>query len=278
MSNAEGTPAGWYADPMGRHHYRWYDGTQWTDSVASGGVQSTDPLHGAPPTTVVGDTAPEDVRDQVTRRAGIDPALPTGGGTLFTEPVLVVNQKAKLIEVNNEFAVYDAQGTQIGAVRQVGQGAVKKAMRVLSSMDQFMTHTLQVVDRDGTVMLQLTRPRKFMKSRIVVQDAQGAPVGEIVQKNVIGKIDFALMGPDGQVGTIQGENWRAWNFGIVDAAGTEVARITKTWEGLAKTLFTTADDYVVQIHTQSPEPLRSLVVAAAVSVDLALKQDARGFN
>jgi hypothetical protein len=43
-------------------------------------------------------------------------------------------------------------------------------------------------------------------------------------------------------------------------------------------MFTTADNYVLQIHADLPEPLRSLVVASAVSVDLALKQDSRGFG
>jgi len=60
--------------------------------------------------------------------------------------------------------------------------------------------------------------------------------------------------------------------------GVEVARITKTFEGIAMTMFTTADNYVVQIHTQIPQPLNSLVVAAALSVDTALKQDSRGFG
>ncbi len=277
MSAPETTPPGWYPDPMGRHEYRWYDGNAWTDHVSSGGVQSTDPLQAAPPTTVAGTTDAAKVQRQVTEQAHVAPGA-VGGGTLFTEPVLVVNQKAKLIEVNNEYAIHDAQGTQIGAIRQVGQSTAKKALRVLTSLDQFMTHSLQVIDRDGSVALALTRPAKFVKSKIVVQNGQGAPVGEIVQQNAIGKIRFGLMGPGGQVGEIRGENWRAWNFAITDGAGNEVARITKTWEGLAKTMFTTADNYVVQIHTQTDEPLRSLVVAAAVSVDLALKQDARGFS
>ena len=36
-----------------------------------------------------------------------------GGGSIFTEPVLIVNQKAKLIEINNEYAVYDRAGRQM---------------------------------------------------------------------------------------------------------------------------------------------------------------------
>ena len=58
----------------------------------------------------------------------------------------------------------------------------------------------------------------------------------------------------------------------------EVARVKKTWEGLARTMFTTADNYVVRIHRPLEEPLRSMVVASALSVDTALKQDQRGLN
>jgi uncharacterized protein YxjI len=197
---------------------------------------------------------------------------------LFTEPVLVVNQKTKLIELTNEYGIFDQSGRRLGAVRQVGQSTARKALRLVSSLDQFLTHRLQVVDADGAPVLALTRPAKVFKSRIVVEDAEGRAVGEIVQENMVGKINFGLHADGRRVGAIKAENWRAWNFSITDDAGTEVARITKTWEGLAKTVFTTADNYVVQIHRPLDEPLRTLVVASALGVDTALKQDARGFG
>ena len=201
------------------------------------------------------------------------------GGTLFTEPVLVVNQKAKFIEMVNEYGVFDQNGNQIGFVAEVGQSTAKKIARFVSSLDQFMTHTLAVYDASGRKVCELVRPRKVMKSKVLVSDGTGQPVGAIVQQNMIGKINFALQDQSGQqVGAIKGENWRAWNFRIEDAAGAEVARITKTFEGLAKTLFTTADNYVVQIHRRLDEPLRSMVVASALCVDTALKQDSRGLG
>ena len=43
-------------------------------------------------------------------------------------------------------------------------------------------------------------------------------------------------------------------------------------------MFTTADNYVVQIHEQLPQPLHSLVVASALGIDTALKQDSRGLS
>ncbi|MEU9483323.1 phospholipid scramblase-related protein [Streptomyces decoyicus] len=220
---------------------------------------------------------PGAVQQQVQHQAGMAPGGP-GGGTLFTEPVLVVNQKAKLIEVTNEYGVFDQHGNTIGAVVQVGQSTAKKVLRVVSSLDQYMTHKLEIRDAHGRPQLILTRPAKIIKSKVIVQRPDGSPVGEIVQQNAIGKINFAMMANGQQIGAIKAENWRAWNFAIVDHAETEVARITKTWEGLAKTMFTTADNYVLQIHHQLPDPLLSLVVATALTVDTALKQDARGFG
>ncbi|MGI8757230.1 MAG: phospholipid scramblase-related protein [Acidimicrobiales bacterium] len=266
----------WYPDPMGRHEYRWYDGTQWTDQVSSHGKTATDPVSGHSPVPV-SDLKPERFAKNLAK-AGVTPGAVKGGGTIFSEPILVVSQKAKLIEITNEYAIMDQDGNQIGAVRQVGQSAAKKVLRVLTSVDQFMTHKLQVVDAGGQVVLQLTRPAKVMKSKIVVQDGLGAEIGQIVQDNMIGKIHFSLVAGDQTHGSINAENWRAWNFNIQDAQGAEVARITKTFAGLARAAFTTADNYVVQIHRPLEDPLCSLVVAAAVSVDTALKQDNRGFN
>lgn len=278
MTTQSNTPAGWYPDPHGAAQtLRYWDGTQWTDHTnpaqQPAGQVPQQPAH--IPQQQQGPDAK--VQRQVQQQAGVAAGGP-GGGTLFTEPVLVVNQKAKLIELTNEYKVMDQSGREIGSVTQVGQGVLKKILRFVSSLDQFMTHKLEIRDAYGQPQLLLTRPAKIFKSRVIVSRPDGSPVGEIVQKNMIGKINFAMIANGQQVGAIKAENWRAWNFAIVDHADNEVARITKTWEGLAKTLFTTADNYVLQIHYQLPEPLLSLVVATALTVDTALKQDARGWG
>jgi uncharacterized protein YxjI len=270
-------PAGWYADPFGRHEARYYNGAVWTEHVASHGRQSTDPPVGASHVPTV-QRAPEKVQRDVLRAGQAGVAGFSGGGSVFTEPILVVNQKAKIIEVSNEYAIYDQNARQIAAVREVGQSGLKKAVRLLTSYDQYLTHKLQVVDMAGTPLLTLTRPAKVMKSRIIVQDPAGNEIGQIVQQNVFGRIRFALESGGATLGSINAENWRAWNFSIRDHTDTEIARVTKTWEGLAKTMFTTADNYVVQIHRPLQGALQALVVAAALSIDTALKQDARGFG
>ncbi|MFF5012744.1 phospholipid scramblase-related protein [Streptomyces sp. NPDC001165] len=284
MTTQSNTPAGWYPDPHGAAQtLRYWDGAQWTEHTnpaqqAAGQVPQQQAAPQQPAAHIPHQQGPDaKVQRQVQQQAGVAAGGP-GGGTLFTEPVLVVNQKAKLIELTNEYKVMDQNGREIGAVVQVGQSALKKILRFVSSLDQFMTHKLEIRDAYGQPQLVLTRPAKFIKSRVIVTRPDGSPVGEIVQQNMIGKINFAMNVNGQQVGAIKAENWRAWNFAIVDHSDNEVARITKTWEGLAKTLFTTADNYVLQIHYQLPEPLLSLVVATALTVDTALKQDNRGWN
>ncbi|CAA9267082.1 MAG: FIG01128857: hypothetical protein [uncultured Acidimicrobiales bacterium] len=164
----------------------------------------------------------------------------------------------------------------MGAVRQVGQSGARKALRLVSNLDSFLKVHLDVVDRAGQPLLRLTRPGKVVKSTVIVERPGVGEVGRLVQENAIGKIRFAMVVGDQKWGSINAENWRAWNFSIRDHTETEIARITKTWEGLAKAAFTTADNYVVQIHRPLEEPLRTLVVAAAVSVDTALKQNDSG--
>ena len=202
--------------------------------------------------------------------------LPVG---LLDHDRVIINQKAKLIELTNEYVIRDETGRDIGLIRQEGQSKLKKVARFVSSFDQFMTHRLAAYEPDGSRVLELVRPAKFAKSKVVVSDGSGGPVGEIRQQNVFGKIRFGLHDHLGQkIGEIQAKNWRAWNFDIVDAAGTQVGRITKTWEGLAKTVFTTADDYLLDIRPGLSGPLRMLTFASAIGVDTALKQDSRGFG
>jgi uncharacterized protein YxjI len=276
-------PPAWHPDPFGRFESRYWDGERWTEHVSRAGQALVDPPVPSAPVrrpeddyVPVGSHRPDQVQRQVVRATGATGPAAGGGGTVFTEPVLVVNQKAKFIEMTNQYAVYDQNGQQIAGVQQVGQSAGRKALRLLTNVDQFLTHRYEIRDAGGTLLLSMVRPGKILKSTIIVNDGAGNEVGRIVQENAIGKIRFALVDPAGnRWGGINAENWRAWNFNIQDHTGTEVARITKTFAGLVKATFTTADNYVVQIHRPLEDPLRTLVVAAALGVDTALKQDDR---
>src|SRR5215216_6257508 len=68
---------------------------------------------------------------------------PEGGGNamsdLLTHDTLVFKQKAKLIELTNEYKVLDQEGNVVGLIREEGQSTARKALRILTKVDQFLT-------------------------------------------------------------------------------------------------------------------------------------------
>jgi uncharacterized protein YxjI len=196
---------------------------------------------------------------------------------LLGHDVLVISQKAKIIEMMDEYRVFDDAGIEIGTIREVEQSTTKKAVRLFSGVDQFLTHKLGLYDSDGQQVLMLERPAKLMRSRIKVSDAEGTVRGAILQDNVVGTKHFALVDGNGdRIGSIDGENWLSWDFAIRNNAGAEVGRITKEWAGILKEGYTTADTYVLQIEAEVSSDLRSLMFASAAGLDVALKQDDTG--
>jgi len=187
--------------------------------------------------------------------------------------VLVVNQKIKFIGANTEYAVLDQRGHRVGAVLEVGQSRMKNAVSVRSASSRL--RRMQVVDLQGRLVMTLTRPAKVVKSTLVVRRPDGTEIGQIVQKNVgfLKSVRFSIESQGRVLGSMTAENWIAWDFNIQDASGREVARVTKTWAGWAKERFTKSDNYVVEINLPVEEPLHSLVVAASLAIDTALKED-----
>ena len=101
---SEQAPPGWFPDPFGRHEHRYWDGVQWTQHVGSHGHQSVDaPLVAPPSPTTLASAAKvtppnasgpipstnKKVQRQL-QKLGVADSTQVGGGTLFTEQVLVV--------------------------------------------------------------------------------------------------------------------------------------------------------------------------------------------
>lgn len=198
-------------------------------------------------------------------------------GTLLGASLLVVNQRPKVLEVNTEYEVFGSDGTQIGAIRQIGQSRTRRAARIFTPFDQYFTHHFELRDLEGRPVLRLTRPRKVFLTRLNVFAGDNSYLGTIKQQNILWKIRFGITASGGvPIGQLRADNLRAWDFSVYDTLDRCMANVVKSWEGWGRTAFTRADHYVVRIHVRLDQPMRGLVLAAALATDLALKQDARG--
>jgi uncharacterized protein YxjI len=213
------------------------------------------PTHdSSPPTTRKGNK----IRRQAQRAA-----LADGSGepdlAVFTEPVLVINQKGKLVELRAEYAIYNRDGLQLAAVRG----------RHLSSR-------IQVVDMHGRSLLDMRRESSLVSSRVIVTRGNGEKVGRIVPSRSWNQVDrdFKLEGVNNeQIGAVFAEDrQRHREFNVQDASGNVVAHVSKTRAGLAKELFTKGDHYVVEFPRASSDQLRALSIATALVIDTRFHQ------
>jgi uncharacterized protein YxjI len=177
-----------------------------------------------------------------------------------------------VFEMRNQYELADEAGQKIGAVEQVGQSPFTFIVRLMSDWDVALPVTLVVSDGAGGKVLELHKP--WFRYAVTVSGADGTVVGIVRKRARLGKAVFTVFAPDGTtvLGEVKAENWRARNFRVDDSAGTEVARVTKQWRGLLTEAFTDADSYAVTFEPSTAEPLRSLAFAAALSVDLTMKQ------
>ena len=75
-----------------------------------------------------------------------------------------------------------------------------------------------------------------------------------------------------QIADIKGD-WKGWNFKILTTDGKEMGVITKKWAGLGKELFTSADNYMVEIREGfGGQDAVTLLLGAALAIDVLYKE------
>ena len=237
-----GEPAleGWRADPFGRHEARFYDGSRWTPYVRDGDAHSVDePVEG------VG-------------REGRD------GPEILTADLLVVELHLDPDDRAAPYRVFGRDGRDLGTVRR--------------STDK--ESELEVIGGDGQVALILTKASSTTrKSVVTVRDGYGAELGRLVEQHLPGMSAFALKSVVGaNVGFVRARTWVGWDIRVEDERNRPVASISKSWEGLERAAFSTADTYVVRIDREMLDPQRALVYAAGLAVDTLLKKDTPRFS
>lgn len=274
-------PAGWHIDPFQRFQHRYWDGDRWTEHVSTNGQQRVDPPVGAippaqipstpatrpaapavqqtwPMTDVPTDSKAKKIQKQV-QKVGLADTTGFPDQAILSEPVLVINQKGKLVELRAEYAIFDRHGRQLAAVR---------GKRISSRMT--------VVDMNGRTLLELRREHNILSSKYILTHGHGAKVGRIVPSMNWNQVDrdFKLEGVDNEpIGAVYREDrGRHRDFNVQDATGAVVANISKTRAGLAKEMFTKGDNYVLEFPGVVGDPLRTMSIAAALVVDTAYHQ------
>ena len=173
----------------------------------------------------------------------------------------------------NNFDILDPEtGEEILHCREPNLGGFTKLLR-FSEHKKHTPFDLHVTTPDGRPVFQVTRGIAIFLSRVKVTDPSGEVLGGFQQRffSVGGRFDI-LDAEDDPVCSLAG-TWTRWNFSFTHE-GRELATVSKKWSGIGKELFTSADNYMLEISdlVLPGAPVRKLILASVLCIDMVLKE------
>ncbi len=183
----------------------------------------------------------------------------------------LIDEKVTFLQFENEYKVYNDLGIQVGSIKQKVSGWFK-FLRLLLNKAMF-PFLLEIKDTNDQHLVSIQRGWTFWMSKITILDSNNNITGYIRQKFKFFKPTFRILDANEiQIAEITGD-WKAWNFTIKDANGSQVGTISKKWAGAMKELFTSADKYYVKIDPTYAEDQNKInIVATAITIDMVLKE------
>lgn len=193
--------------------------------------------------------------------------------TVLTRNTFFVKEHPAVFKAAKFYDIYNPDsGEMIMTCREQNLSLITKFFRFSDARRMTPFH-LQVEDNRGNRVVSVKRGVSLFVSTVEVFDGKDVLIGRFKQKffSIGGRFEL-FDAQDNHVLTLQGK-FTSWEFKLL-REGIEFATISKQWAGLARELFTSADNYMIQISDRIPpeSPLRPLIIAAAMCIDLVFKE------
>ena len=191
----------------------------------------------------------------------------------LNQNLFFVKEHVALFKAANHFDIYNPDtGQIILECREERLGFFTKMLR-FTDYKRMTPFEIDINTPDGKRILTVKRGVSFWLSNVKVLDEKDKLIGRFKQKffSIGGKFEV-FDANDNPLCMLRGK-WTSWEYRFA-SADKEFALVTKKWSGLGKELFTSADNYMLQISNDVPadHPIRMLILAAVMCIDLVLKE------
>lgn len=187
--------------------------------------------------------------------------------------IYLVKEHTGIFKASNNYDVFDPEsGEQIIHCREERLGFITKALRFTDYKTMTPFH-VELKTPAGEPIISVKRGVSIFLSNVEVFDEHDELIGGFKQKFFSIGGAFKVLGPNGEELCALKGKWTGWDFRFI-AGDVELAHVTKKWAGMGKELFTSADNYVLQISPDvAPDnPVRQLIMAAVMCIDMVLKE------
>jgi uncharacterized protein YxjI len=185
----------------------------------------------------------------------------------------LVKEHVGLFKAANNFDIFElSSGQPMMQCREESLGIFTKMLR-FTDYKRMTPFDIQIRDMEGNLIVEIKRGISIFLSRVKVLDGEGNYIGGFKQKlfSIGGK--FSVLDENDNVVCLLKGKWTGWDFRFL-AGEHELAHVTKKWAGLGKELFTSADNYVLDISPDVPanSSIQRLIFAAVMCIDMVLKE------
>ncbi len=193
---------------------------------------------------------------------------------ILNKNLFFVKEHVKIFKAANSFDIFDPDTKQIVLeCREENLGFFTKMIR-FTDYKRMTPFNMVIKATSGQKIVTVRRGVSFFRSTVEVLNEQDALIGKFKQHffSIGGK--FEVLDQNERSLCMLKGTWTSWDFKFISNDGKEFATVTKKWNGLGKELFTSADNYILQINSEVPadHPLRELILAAVMCIDLVLKE------
>ncbi len=194
--------------------------------------------------------------------------------SILDRSTFFIKEHVGMMKLVDRYDIHDPDTDEkIGFVEEQ-PGQLVTYLRLLVNK-QLMPTTIVVSDlTDNSVLFIIHRGVSFFRPKVTVKSPQGEMIGYFRAKLFSLGGGFLLFDAnDQQVGDVKGD-WKGWNFKLLSTSGEELGTVTKKWAGMAKEIFTSADNYIVALSPtiQSNRSLATLLLAAGLAIDTVFKE------
>lgn len=126
----------------------------------------------------------------------------------------------------------------------------------------------EMISSEGSVIFEMYQPVSIIKPVFTVKTPEGRTLCSIKSNSNRLKPCIEVLDERGQlVGSVT-SNWRLEDFEFNDMTGNPIAKIHHCNSGLIRETFTTADDYDIEMLTETPDSgMAAVVIAVTIAVD-----------
>ena len=187
--------------------------------------------------------------------------------------VYLVKEHIGMFKAANNYDIYDPETEAvILECREERLGFLTKMLR-FTDYKRMTPFDIQIRTPEGRQIVRVKRGISLFLSKVQVLDESDRVIGGFKQKLFsIGGAFTVLDAAETPICQLKGK-WTGWDFKFM-AGEAELAHVTKKWAGIGKELFTSADNYVLEISDSVPADAvaRQLILAAVMCIDMVLKE------